>query len=169
MIVLFQIRALAEPSSDSVWPMETKIMFVNNDVAGAAALAICESLILCLGDKKILAEKEIIGILEDAISAHLNAPVDDGMTKLHGDVAILIKSIIDGGNSVRRPHLKQGQSHSNGRLTANESRAEFFRRAAEQCLEEAELSQDETMKARIRSLANQWLKLAAAASLVDDS
>ena len=79
-------------------------MYMNNDVAGAAALAICESLILCLGDRKILAEREIIGILEDAIAAHLNAPADDGMTQLHGEVAALIKIIIDGGNSVRRPN-----------------------------------------------------------------
>ncbi|MEP7172876.1 MAG: hypothetical protein ABI705_05235 [Aestuariivirga sp.] len=76
---------------------------MNNDVSGAAALAICESLILCLGDRKILAEREVIGIMEDAIAAHLNAPTDDGMTKMHEEVAALIKSIVDGGNSVRRP------------------------------------------------------------------
>jgi hypothetical protein len=78
-------------------------MYMNNDVSGAAALAICESLILCLGDRKILAEREVIGIMQDAIAAHLNAPADDGMTKMHGEVAALIKSIIDSGNSVRRP------------------------------------------------------------------
>lgn len=75
----------------------------NNDVSGAAALAICESLLLCLGDRKILPEDEVIGILEDAITAHRNAPADDGMTKMHEAVAALIKGIIDGGNSVRRP------------------------------------------------------------------
>ena len=75
----------------------------NNEVSGAAALAICESLLLCLGDRKILPENEIIGILEDAIKAHRNAPADDGMTKTHEAVATLIKGIIDGGNSVRRP------------------------------------------------------------------
>ena len=79
-------------------------MYMNNDVSGAAALAICESLILCLGDRKILSEREVIGILEDAIGAHLNAPEDDGMTKTHEAVATLIQSIIDGGNSVRRRH-----------------------------------------------------------------
>lgn len=78
-------------------------MTVNNDVSGAAALAICESLLLCLGDRKILPEDEIIGILQDAIAAHRNAPPDDGMTKTHDAVAALIKGIIDGGNSVRRP------------------------------------------------------------------
>lgn len=76
----------------------------NSDVSGAAALAICESLVLCLGDRKILPETEVIGILEDAIAAHRNAPADDGMTKMHEAVATLIKSIIDGGNSVRRPN-----------------------------------------------------------------
>ena len=79
-------------------------MNINNDVSGAAALAICESLLLCLGDRKILSEREVMGIMEDAISAHQNAPADDGMTKTHEAVATLIKSIIDGGNSVRRPH-----------------------------------------------------------------
>ena len=78
-------------------------MHTNNEVSGAAALAICESLLLCLGDRKILPENEIIGILEDAIAAHRNAPAEDGMTKMHDAVATLIKSIIDGGNSVRRP------------------------------------------------------------------
>jgi hypothetical protein len=78
-------------------------MSINNDVSGVAALAICESLLLCLGDQKILRESEIVGILEDAITAHKNAPADDGMTKMHEAVSALIKGIIDGGNSVRRP------------------------------------------------------------------
>ena len=78
-------------------------MPTKNDVSGAAALAICESLLLSLGDRKILPEKEIIGVLEDAIAAHRNAAPDDGMTKMHDAVAALIKGIIDGGNSVRRP------------------------------------------------------------------
>jgi hypothetical protein len=78
-------------------------MSIGNDVSGAAALAICESLLLCLGDRKILPENEIIGILEDAIAAHRNVPAGDGMTKMHEAVAKLIKGIIDGGNSVRRP------------------------------------------------------------------
>ena len=78
-------------------------MFIDKNVQGAAALVIMESLLLCLGDKKILREDEIIGILEDAISAHQNAPADDGMAPTHHAVAALIQSIIDGGNSVRRP------------------------------------------------------------------
>lgn len=78
-------------------------MPTNNEVSGVAALAICESLLLCLGDRKILPENEIIGILEDAITAHRNAPADDGLTEMHVAVVKLLKGIIDGGNSVRRP------------------------------------------------------------------
>lgn len=78
-------------------------MPTNNEVSGVAALAICESLLLCLGDRKILPENEIIGILEDAVSAHRNAPADDGMTEMHAAVVKLLRGIIDGGNSVRRP------------------------------------------------------------------
>ena len=51
----------------------------------------------------------------------------------------------------------------------NEGRAELYRRAAEQCLEQAELAPDEPMKLRMRSVADQWLQLAAAVSLVEAS
>jgi len=73
------------------------------DVSGTAALAICESLLLALNDGKVLAESEILGILEDAAAAHLNAPPDSPQAALHAAVAALITGILDGGNSVRRP------------------------------------------------------------------
>lgn len=44
------------------------------DVAGTAALAICESLMLALNDRKILPEHEIVGVLRDAAAAHENDP-----------------------------------------------------------------------------------------------
>lgn len=72
------------------------------DVAGLAALAICESLLLALNDANILPEKEIMGILKDAASAHEDAHATDGLGKTHAAVASLIHKIIDGGNSVRR-------------------------------------------------------------------
>lgn len=71
------------------------------DVAGHAALAICESLLLALNDRKILPEHEIMGILHDAAAAHSNAP--DAAEPLHSAVAALINKIISDGNSVRRP------------------------------------------------------------------
>lgn len=74
-----------------------------SDVAGTAALAICESLLLALNDSHILPEKEILGVLRDAAAAHDNHPGGDGKATLHAAVSALINSIIDGGNSVRRP------------------------------------------------------------------
>ncbi len=74
-----------------------------NDVSGTAALAICESLLLALNDRGVLPEHEILGVLRDAATAHQGVPADDEKTALHASVAKLINSIIDGGNSVRRP------------------------------------------------------------------
>jgi hypothetical protein len=73
------------------------------DVTAAAALAICESLMLALNDRNVLPEREILGVLHDAAAAHANNPGDDGKAAFHQDVADLINRIIDGGNSVRRP------------------------------------------------------------------
>ena len=73
-----------------------------SDVAGNAALAICESLLLALNDRDILPENEILGVLRDAAAAHDNHPGGDGRADLHIAVSALINSIIDGGNSVRR-------------------------------------------------------------------
>ena len=75
----------------------------NPDVAGYAALAICESLLLALNDRKILPELEIMGVLIDAAAANTNVPDGDGV--IHSEVVALIQRIIDGGNSVRRPKV----------------------------------------------------------------
>lgn len=71
------------------------------DLAGIAALTICESLLLALNDRNVLPEREIVGILRDAASSHAPAP-DGGDPAMHAAVAALITKIIDGGNSVRR-------------------------------------------------------------------
>ncbi|MBX9619482.1 MAG: hypothetical protein K2X10_10065 [Hyphomicrobiales bacterium] len=73
-----------------------------HDVAGHAALAICESLLLALNDRKILPEHDIMGVLKDAAAAHESVPDGDGAEGMHEAVAALINTIIDGGNSVRR-------------------------------------------------------------------
>lgn len=77
-------------------------MPVPQDVAGTAALSICESLLLALNDHKILPEAEIVGILKDAAAAHQGAP-DTEHAEMHEAVAALINGILAGGNSVRRP------------------------------------------------------------------
>jgi hypothetical protein len=72
------------------------------EVAGLAALSICEALLLALNDRNILPEREIVGILRDAAAAHANVPKGTETTVPHDKVAALINAIIDGGNSVRR-------------------------------------------------------------------
>lgn len=47
----------------------------------------------------------------------------------------------------------------------NDDRAEYYRRQAELCLEQAELAPDEAMRVRMRFLADEWLKMAARAAL----
>lgn len=79
----------------------TPLMPVPNDIAGTAALAICESLLLALNDHKVLPEREIVGVLRDAAAAHKDAP-PGRQDELHAAVAALINSILAGGNSVRR-------------------------------------------------------------------
>lgn len=76
-------------------------MTLPNDIAGTAALAICESLLLALNDCNILPEREIVGILKDAAAAHEFAPPSDKDAQ-NAAVAALINGILAGGNSVRR-------------------------------------------------------------------
>ncbi|MGY6633180.1 MAG: hypothetical protein ACXIU8_05490 [Alkalilacustris sp.] len=77
------------------------MMTVPNDIAGTAALAICESLLLALNDRNILPEREIVGVLRDAAAAHELAPPGE-KDALNAAVAALINNILAGGNSVRR-------------------------------------------------------------------
>ncbi|OIQ69429.1 hypothetical protein GALL_489690 [mine drainage metagenome] len=72
------------------------------DVSGNAALAIVESLLLALNDRKVLPESEILGILRDAAAANENMPETLDNPGHHASVAALINRIIAGGNSVRR-------------------------------------------------------------------
>lgn len=72
------------------------------DIAGTAALAICESLLRALNDRHLLPQGEIVGLLTDAAAAHENAPPDDDLTDLHHSVSTLIHQIINGGNSASR-------------------------------------------------------------------
>lgn len=70
------------------------------DYSGAAALAICEAIILALNDHKVLPETEIIGVLRDAANAHKSA--HGGDMNMHRSVSKLIDAMIAGGNFVRR-------------------------------------------------------------------
>ncbi len=94
----FRLVDAGRPTS-SLKALQT--MTAPNDVAGTAALAICESLMLALNDHKVLPENEIVAILTDAAAGHENAPQGD-QDALHAAVAALINGILAGGNSVRR-------------------------------------------------------------------
>jgi hypothetical protein len=75
--------------------------------SGMAALTICEALLLALNDAHILPEKEIMGILKDAAATHENACSSEAEAEAdaekHRATAALIRRIVAGGNSVRRP------------------------------------------------------------------
>ena len=71
--------------------------------AGQAALSICEALLLAMNDRGLLPEGEIIGLLEDAASAHEHASGPTVETDAHRAVAKIIRGMVAGGNSVRRP------------------------------------------------------------------
>lgn len=76
----------------------------NDTHSGIAALSICEALLLALNDARVLPEREIMGILQDAAASHENAKgTTEADVEMHIAVATLINRIIAGGNSVRRP------------------------------------------------------------------
>jgi hypothetical protein len=71
------------------------------DIAGLAALSICESLLLSMTDLEIIDRDEAHAILEDAATAHRRAMEEAPDQQVHRDVADLIERIIKGRNSTR--------------------------------------------------------------------
>ena len=74
----------------------------NPDPAGAAALSICESMLSCLVDLRILTDTQVIGLLDDAAAAHQAQGESPEETASGAAVAALIAAIAAGKNSVRR-------------------------------------------------------------------
>jgi hypothetical protein len=74
----------------------------NLNANGAAALSICESLLLCLVDLKVLTEADFAGLLEDAAAAHRAPGKSPGETAHDAATAALIAAIAVGNNAVRR-------------------------------------------------------------------
>lgn len=75
---------------------------MTNIASGIAALSICESLLLALGDLDILGEREAVGVIADAAVAHREAGLSGHDKDLHLEVAAILDRIIAGGNSIRR-------------------------------------------------------------------
>ncbi len=74
-----------------------------SSATGMAALSICESLLLAMGDLKIMGEKDAVDVISDAASAHRVAGSSPEDIALHLEVAAILDRIITGGNSIRRP------------------------------------------------------------------
>jgi hypothetical protein len=75
----------------------------NNIASGVAALSICESLLLAMGDLKIMNETEAVGVINDAAEAHRAASTGGRNAALHLAVVEILDRIVAGGNSIRRP------------------------------------------------------------------
>jgi hypothetical protein len=71
--------------------------------SGLAALSICESLLLAMGDLKLMGEKEIVGVVTDAADAHRGAGETAHGKALSRQVVAILDRIVAGGNSIRRP------------------------------------------------------------------
>ncbi len=76
---------------------------IHNTACGLAALSICESMLLAMGDLKLLGESDAIGVISDAASAHRGAGSTADEKAMHLAVAAILDRIIAGGNSIRRP------------------------------------------------------------------
>jgi hypothetical protein len=78
---------------------------IHNTACGLAALSVCESLLLALGDLKLLGENEAIGVIVDAAAAHRDAGSTAEEKAMHLAVVTILDRIVSGGNSIRRPSV----------------------------------------------------------------
>lgn len=71
-------------------------------VEAAAALSICESLLVALNDLKVITDKDAHNVLLDAAESHRTAAAEAKDPHMHAAVADLIEDIMNGNNSVRK-------------------------------------------------------------------
>ena len=76
---------------------------ITNIASGVAALSICESLLLAMGDLEIMGESEALGIINDAAAAHRGVGDSAEDAAIHLEVVAILELIVAGGNSIRRP------------------------------------------------------------------
>ena len=76
---------------------------VNSAAPGVAALSICESLLLAMGDLNIMKEADAVGVIEDAAAGHRNFDGPSKYSALHMEVVAILDRILAGGNSIRHP------------------------------------------------------------------
>ena len=73
---------------------------VDHEARAMAAFSISESLALALSEGGVLDRKEVIGLLQDAASAHYNAVCEGPERRRHQAAARLIEQVISGVRSV---------------------------------------------------------------------
>ena len=76
---------------------------IKHTAAGLAALSICESLLLALGDLKALSRKDLVGVLEDAAAAHRGAGANAQAVAVHIEAAAILERILAGRNALPLP------------------------------------------------------------------
>ena len=70
-------------------------MTTASDASGAAALAICESLLLTLTDLKIISAQDVRGLLSDVLATHQAAALDSECSEHDRTVAAIAKGLLD--------------------------------------------------------------------------
>lgn len=76
---------------------------INGAASGLAALSIVESLLLAMGDLKVMNENDVLGVMADAAEAHRHVGGSPKEKALHQEVVAILDRIVAGGNSIRRP------------------------------------------------------------------
>ena len=77
-----------------------KASLLTSGTEGLAALSICESILIALGDLKIMSLQDTRDILTDAAQAHRSAGEDADQVKKHEAIASVIERIRTSANSV---------------------------------------------------------------------
>lgn len=72
-----------------------------HDADGAAALGICESLLLALIDLEIISQKDMRGILADVAATHDQAAAGSQTPEKHRAVIEIVQRILAATNGVR--------------------------------------------------------------------
>ena len=71
------------------------------DADGAAALGICESLLLALTERKIISERDARDLLTDVAASHQEAAAHSETPGKHHAVVAIVQRILAGKNGVR--------------------------------------------------------------------
>lgn len=68
---------------------------------GAAALSICESLLLALTDLKVISDEDMRGLLTDVATANTEAAASSSTPQMNLAVVAIVQRILAGKNGLR--------------------------------------------------------------------